>query len=156
VTAAGIASAGVGPLIGLGDIADRIRHERATPRVRLLLAAAGWPPVGLALAIAVGEVTGCARFAAACSSASTFSATVVLGQAAILALLLAVPPIARIATFGSLAILLAALPVVLFLTAAGATYDPEPGAAALLALLAIAWLVGVVIGLRRPSRTMPP
>jgi hypothetical protein len=146
---------GAGSLIGVGEIADRIRHEPARPRVRLLLALAGWPPIGLALALAIGELTGCARFAATCSSASAFSTTALLAQAVVLALLLAVPPIARIAAFGGLAVLLAALPIVLFLTAVGATYDPEPGTSALLTLLAIAWAAGVITGVRPPSRRMP-
>jgi hypothetical protein len=79
-----------------------------------------------------------------------------LGQAAILAALLAVPAIARIAAFGSLAIVVAALPIVLFLTAVGASYDPEPGTVALLICLAAAWGIGVVAGLRPGARRMAP
>jgi molecular chaperone DnaJ len=121
-----------GSLVGLGEITRRVRHEPANPRVRLTLALAGWPPLGLALALAIGELTGCARFAAACTSTSGFSGAVLVAQVATLAALVAVPPLARLATLGSLAIVIAALPIVAFLTAVGATYDPEPGTAALL------------------------
>jgi hypothetical protein len=145
-----------GSFIGLGEIAQRIRHEPARARVRLALALAGWPPIGLAIALAFGELTGCARFAATCASTSSFSSSVLAAQVVVLALLLLIPQLARIAAFGSLAVLLAALPIVAFLTAAGATYDPEPGTAALLALLSVAWGIGVVIGLPFRSRTMPP
>jgi hypothetical protein len=141
-------------VIGLGDIAAWIRHEPARPRARLMLALAGWPPIGLAVALAIGELTGCARFAATCTSTSTFSTGVLLAQVAILVGLFVIAPVARIAAFGTLAILIAALPVVAFLTAAGATYDPEPGAAALLTLLGLAWSIGVIVGLPWARRMM--
>jgi hypothetical protein len=142
-------------IVGLGEIGSRIRSEPARPRVRLLLALAGWPPLGLALALGIGELTGCARFAATCTSTSEFSSAVLLAQVAVLAVLLLVPAIARVAAFGGLAILVAALPIVAFLTAAGATYDPAPGTAALLWLLTAAWGVGVLVGLPWRSHTMP-
>jgi hypothetical protein len=122
----------------------------------VFLALGAWPPIGLALALGIGELTGCARFAATCSSASSFSAWVVVAQITIVSVLLLAVPLARIGTFGSLAILLAALPIVALLVAAGATYDPEAGTAALLTMLAIAWVVGVVVGWRGSSRRMPP
>jgi hypothetical protein len=145
---------GFGTFVNLGEIAGLIRHAPASPRVRIALALAAWPPLGLALALAIGEATGCARFAAACTSSANFSTTVLLAQVGILGGLAVLTPLARVAAFGSLAVLLAALPVVAFLTAAGATYDPEPGSAALLTLLGLAWAAGIVVGIagRRTMR----
>jgi hypothetical protein len=146
------AEPGFGPLISLGEIGNRIRHVPAGVRARLALAVAAWPPLGLALALAVGELSGCARFAASCTSTSGFTTLVLVAQLVIVAVLLVLTPVARVATFGSLAVLLAALPVVAFLTAVGATYDPELGSASLLAILSVAWGIGVIVGLPRPRR----
>jgi hypothetical protein len=143
-------------ILGLHDLAERIYFEPASPRGRLVLALAGWPPIGMIAALAIGELSGCARFAASCESASAASSWIAIAQVGILAVLLLVTPLARVAAFGSMAILLAALPVVAFLTATGATYAPEPGAAALLMLLAGAWAVGIALGSRRRSRRMAP
>jgi hypothetical protein len=143
-------------ILGLHDVAERIQYGPASPRGRLVLALAGWPPIGMIAALAIGELSGCARFAASCESVSAASSWIALAQVAILAVLLLVTPLARVAAFGSMAILLAALPVVAFLTATGATYAPEPGAAALLMLLGGAWAVGIALGSRRRSRRMAP
>jgi hypothetical protein len=120
------------------------------PIRRLGIALVAWPPIGLAAAAAIGEATGCASYAAACSG--TDSLLPWLAQAGILGVLLLFPPLARLLAGGTIAIVLAILPVTGFLLAVGASGTPQAGSA-LLVLLGGAWLFGVVwslmIGRRR-------
>jgi hypothetical protein len=136
------------PLLG-GPADDPIR--------RLRLALVGWPPLGVAAAIAAGDVTGCAIYAAGCTGVAPLLPWI--AQAAILALLLLLPPLARLLAVGTVAVLLALVPATAVLIALGASGQPQAGFA-LGVLLALAWLAGVAFGavavLRRASLSSPP
>jgi hypothetical protein len=124
------------------------------PIRRLGLALLAWPPIGLAAAAAIGEVTGCTTFAAECGGSDTLLPW--LAQAGILGLLLLLPPVARLFAGGSIAVVLALLPMTAFLVVVGGSGEPEAGPA-LAVLLAVTWLLGVgwsiVSGWRgRPGR----
>jgi hypothetical protein len=121
-------------------------------RSRLGLALIGWPPIGIGLAVVLGEATGCGRFAATC--VDSFELSMWIGQLAIILVLLIVPGLAAIAALGSLVTLGAAVPVAVVLSAAGGSRDPASAGVVLGAALAVAWLSGVVFALARRSRTV--
>jgi hypothetical protein len=135
------------------DIGARTLEPRISgPGGRLAAALIGWPPIGLGVALAVGELSGCSRFAATC--VEPLWAGIWLAQAAIIAVLLALPLLAGIAVVGSLAVLAAAIPSAVVLSAVGGSRSPAAAGGVLLALLALAWLVGVGLAIARRSRTM--
>ncbi len=119
---------------------------------RIVLALIGWPPIGLALALLIGELSGCGRFAASC--VESISIAEWIGQLAIIALLLLVPSFASVAAVGTVAVLAAAIPVAVVLSAVGGTRRPDAAAGVLLVLLAAAWVGGVVVAIARRSRTV--
>ena len=110
------------------------------PVRRLGLALVAWPPLGLAAAAAIGEITGCSIYSADCGGTEPLLPW--LAQAGILGLLLLLPPIARLLAGGSVAVLVALVPVTGFLVVVGAAGAPQAGFA-LAVLLAAVWLVGV-------------
>jgi hypothetical protein len=122
---------------------------------RLLRALIAWPPLGIAAAALIGQATGCAAFEASCAAPADLYPWV--AQGAILLALLALPGIARILAGGTLAVFILAFPVAAVLSASGATYDRTYGPAALLAVLAIAWALGVgaVLMRRAVTRSIP-
>jgi hypothetical protein len=128
------------------------------PADRLLVALLGWPPLGFALANVIGEATGCGRFAATCGGDVSGTATlaILVGQIAILSLLLVLPRLAVLLVGGTLAIAVAALPVALLLSAAGASQEPGIAGRVLVEVLAVAWIVGVLIAIRRRARAPVP
>ena len=100
---------------------------------------------------AIGEVTGCSLYAATCSGTDTLLPW--LAQAAILGLLLLLPALARLLAGGTVAVLLALVPVTAFLLVVGGAGEPEAGFA-LAFLLGVAWILGVagsVVSARRRS-----
>lgn len=112
------------------------------PVRRLGLALVAWPPLGLAAAAAIGETTGCARFAADCGGSEPMLPW--LAQALILGLLLLLPPVARLLTGGSIAVLIALVPVTAFLVAIGGSgAESAQAGLALAVFLGVAWLMGV-------------
>jgi hypothetical protein len=133
------------------SILSRLLDPPWPPTERGLLALLGWPPIGIGVAMVVGQLTGCGRFAATCGEAVAGSATVaiLIGQLAILAVLLAFPRLAAVAVAGTLTIIVTALPATVVLSAAGASREPGVAGQVLLGLMAIAWLVGVGLGFRR-------
>lgn len=110
------------------------------PVRRLGLALVAWPPIGLAAAAAIGEATGCTQYAAACGGSEPFLPW--LAQAAILGLLLLLPPIARLLAGGAVAVLIALVPITAFLLAVGGGGAPQ-AAVVLAVLLGVAWLIGI-------------
>jgi hypothetical protein len=110
------------------------------PLRRLGPALIAWPPLGLAAAVAIGEVTGCASYAASCGPGESMLPW--LAQAVILGFLLLLPPVSRLLVGGSIGVLLALVPVTAFLVAVGATGAPQ-AAGVMAVLLAAAWVVGV-------------
>lgn len=121
---------------------------------RAIIALLGWPPIGLAIATLAGEITGCGRFAAACGDTTATSVTiaVLLAQFFILALLVAAPRVAALSVGGTLAIVVAAVPVALLLSAGGASRDPATAGRILVEIMVLAWLVGVALAIRRRRR----
>ena len=145
---------GLGPARGLpldGFAAPLLRLP-TTPAGRLGLALLGWPPLGVAAATAVGESTGCGRFAASC--AEVFSPGTWILQIAIVLLLLALPRLAGWSAVGTLAALAAAIPTAIALSAGGGSRQPEASAGVLLAVLGLAYVVGVAWAIAR--RWWPP
>ena len=114
---------------------------------RVLFALLAWPPLGIAAAALIGDSTGCAAFSATCTPEG--AALPWLAQAVILIVLLAAPFLARVLVGGTAAVLIVAFPAAATLSASGARYDRAYGPASLLAILAIAWIIGVaVMGIR--------
>lgn len=110
------------------------------PVRRVGISLVAWPPIGLAAAAAIGDVTGCSVYAATCSG--TDSLLPWLAQAGILGLLLLLPAVARLLAGGTVAVLLALVPVTAFLLVVGGAGEPEAGFA-LAFLLGVAWVLGV-------------
>ncbi len=110
------------------------------PIRRLGVALVAWPPIGIAAAAVIGDVTGCAVYSADCGGTEPFLPW--LAQAGILGLLLLLPPLARLLAGGAVGILVALVPLTAFLVAVGGTGAPQAGFA-LAFLLGIAWLAGV-------------
>ena len=119
---------------------------------RLGRAVFGWAPLALAIGWAVGEVSGCGRFAATCDPAAAPVSW--LGQLLALLLLLAVPRLARIAAVAAVTTLVAAVSGALVLSAVGTQDYAEAGRAALSGLIVIAWGVGLVVAVAREVRMM--
>ncbi len=129
--------------------------RRPDRRWRLLLAIAGWPPIGLALATLLMDASGCGRFAATCPAAVPVVAWLV--QPAVVALLALVPVLAATAAFASVAALAVAVPVAAVL-AVGTVPESRAGPPVLAVAVALAWAAGIVAAtrsLRRPE-TSPP
>ena len=82
------------------------------PPSTFLVALVAWPPIGLAAAAIIGDVTGCSAFAATCTGSEPLLPW--LAQAAILGLLLLLPPVTRLLAGGAL--------VFLFETAEGSLF----------------------------------
>jgi hypothetical protein len=120
---------------------------------RLAIALLGWPPLALFVAAAIGESTGCGRYAASCSELSSPGTWIV--AVAILLLLLALPAVATWSAHGSIATLVVGVPSAVVLSAAGGTNLPQASAPLMLAVLAVAYLAGLAYGLVVP-RLAPP
>jgi uncharacterized membrane protein YphA (DoxX/SURF4 family) len=110
----------------------------------------GWAPIAFGIGWLSGEMSGCGRFAAACDDTAAMTAWV--AQIAALVVLLAVGRLARIASLATLTTLAAAIPAALLLSATGGPDDAATGRMVLSGLLAIAWAVGLVLGLTREVR----
>lgn len=122
------------------------------PVRRLGLALVAWPPIGLAAAAMIGDLTGCTAYAATCGGSDPLLPW--LAQAAILGLLLLLPPIARLLAGGAIAVILALVPITFFLLAVGGSGAPQ-AAPVMATLLAGAWLVGVAWSARTLIRRSP-
>jgi len=120
------------------------------PIRRLGLALVAWPPIGLAAAAAIGDITGCTTFSAECAGSDTLLPW--LAQAAILGLLLLLPPLARLFVGGTIGVIVALVPVTAVLVVVGGGGAPE-SAFALGALLAAAWIGGVAWAARGAGRS---
>jgi hypothetical protein len=128
---------------------DLIGGASDDPVRRLGVALVAWPPIGLAAAALIGDVTGCAVYSAECGGAEPLLPW--LAQAAILGLLLLLPPIARLLAGGAIGVLVAIVPLTALLVAVGGAGAPQAGFA-LSFLLGIAWLAGVAWALAQTRR----
>jgi hypothetical protein len=120
---------------------------RNTVSGRLGLALVGWVPIGIALALVLGESTGCSRFVEGCEG--PFGLATVIGQGSVVVLLLLLPRVAVIATLGTIAMFAAAFPSVAALSIAGGSRDPAGVVPPFAVILVAAWAVGVAIGIGR-------
>ncbi len=110
------------------------------PMRRLGFALLAWAPLGTAAAAVIGQVTGCTVYSASCGPTEPLLPW--LAQAGVLGILLLVPALARILAVGTLALLVALLPLAGFFVAFGGAGQSE-GAVALIVLLSLAWVAGV-------------
>ena len=110
----------------------------------------GWAPIAIGIGWLSGEMSGCGRFAAGCDDTAALSAW--FAQIAALVALLLVGRLARIASLATLTTLAAAIPAALLLTATGSPDEAAAGRLVLSGLLAIAWAVGLVLGVTREVR----
>jgi hypothetical protein len=121
---------------------------------RVAVALLGWPPLGVAIAWLLGELSGCGRFSAGC--VETFAVGTWVAQFAVLGVLLLIPPLAAASAVGTLAMLAAAIPASILLSAVGGAREPGAAAGILAVVLAIAWLAGAAFAVGRRSRTILP
>jgi molecular chaperone DnaJ len=121
-------------------------------RWRGLVALIGWLPIGLAVGSVLTSVTGCAEFAASCPDPVPTIALIV--QPLIPLLLALAPPVAALAAFGTIAALVAAVPLTAIL-AVGSGPDGHAGAPLLGVMVTIVYLAALAGGavvLWRPAR----
>ncbi len=135
------------------DIARAIGDDRiGGVRGRVARAIIGWLPIAFGIGWLLGEVTGCGRFAATCDgSAEPFVLLLQVGVAG--------APAPRSAggdpgTTAAVALLAAAVVATLILSATGTAADEGSRRATLGAVLLIAWLAGLGIGVMRRLRSV--
>lgn len=136
------------------QIASALTDPRADGlRGRAVRALLGWLPIALGIAWIVGEASGCGRFAATCDP--SIGPLTTAGQGIVLAALFLVPEVAALAAGAALIVLAAAVAASLILSATGAAADEASRRAALGALLAVAWVSGLLIAIVRRVRLRP-
>jgi hypothetical protein len=102
----------------------------------------GGLPIVLAIGWLVGEVSGCARYSAACGE-TTGTATWLI-QALVFAALLALPVVAGWAVIAAVVSLAVAVPATLFVTANAGGEAQRLGSGFLGVVLVLAWIAGIV------------
>jgi DnaJ-like protein len=122
-----------------------LRRDTSDPLRRLAFVLLAWPPLGFLAAWLIGSSTGCASYTAACDGTDPFLPW--LAQGVILGTVLLAPALARILSAGTLTALGAVLPatavVIVLGGARSAAARPLLGG-----IVAVAWTLGVVWGLR--------
>ncbi|MBI3749349.1 MAG: DnaJ domain-containing protein [Chloroflexi bacterium] len=124
------------------------------PRARIVRAFAGWLPIALGIGWALGEVTGCGRFAATCDP--SVGPLILLLQGVVLVGLLLSPLLASLAASAAVGLLVAAAVATLVLSATGTAADEGSRRATLGLLLVLAWLAGLAIAIAQRVRAAPP
>ena len=109
---------------------------------RLARAVIGGLPIALAIGWTVGEMSGCARYAATCDDGIGTVALVV--QLLVFLTLLAVPVVAGWAVVAAAVSLVVAVPATLFITANAGGQASTVGGSFLGVVLALAWVLGIV------------
>jgi curved DNA-binding protein CbpA len=127
-----------------------LEADHPGPAVRVGRAVLGWAPIALGIGWLAGELSGCARFAATCDR-STEPATWAI-QLVVLAALLLVPALARVAANATTATLAAAIPGALLVAVLGGSNDEAAARPLLGGLLVIAWVAGLAYALARAVR----
>ena len=121
---------------------------------RLLLAALAWPPLGYVAGAAIGEATGCGRYAATCSDGSAALGTLV--QPLIVLVLVLLPVLARPAAVASIATAVAAVfGAVLLSISGGARVPTSASAPFLIVILGLGYAAGLAIAFSR-RLPLPP
>jgi hypothetical protein len=114
--------------------------RRPDRRWRLVLALAGWPPIGWAIGTLVSTATGCASYSAACPE--PVPVLVLLLQPLVIAALFRSPAATAIASFAALAALAVAVPVGAVLSV-GALPRPVIEPVILGVVVATTWFIAV-------------
>jgi len=115
------------------------------PVHRVALALVAWPPIGIAAASTIGQLTGCASYAVTCGGTDPILPW--LAQAVVVGLLLLATPLARLLAAGTLGLVAGLLPAMAVLIAFGGARSGTAGPA-LAAIVAVAWLIGAAWGIR--------
>ncbi len=124
---------------------------------RIAVALVGWAPPAFAAGLIVGQLTGCARYAASCSAGLEWAGPILAAALAalLLAALLGFPRLAGLAAAGSIGLAVGGLPAAAVLAAVSGGRPGGDGTGLILgAVLATGWLVGV--GLRAAGRFPGP
>ena len=125
---------------------------------RLARAVIGGLPIALAIGWTVGEMSGCARYAASCDDG--IGAVALVAQLLVFLTLLALPIVAGWAVIAAIVSLVAAVPATLFVTANAGGEAAAVGGGFLGVVLALAWVLGIVgaivMGRRRPLDSTGP
>jgi hypothetical protein len=127
-----------------------LEADHPGPAVRVGRAVLGWAPIALGIGWLAGELSGCARFAATCDRSSEPAIWAI--QLVVLAVLLLVPALARVAAIATTATLTAAIPGALLVTVVGGSNDEAAARPLLGGLLVIAWMAGLAYALARTVR----
>lgn len=134
-------------------LASVLGADHGDPMRRLGFVLLAWAPLGIAAAAVIGQATGCTAYSASCGATEPLLPW--LAQAAILGVLLLVPALSRILAVGTLALLLALLPIAGFFVAFGGA-GQSVAAIALVVLLSLAWLTGVGAAVMTTWRVRAP
>ena len=138
----------------LGELGRAIADEHVGgARARVARAVIGWLPIAFGIGWAIGEITGCGRFAASCDGAT--GPFVLLLQGLLLAILILVPPLASIAAVAAMSLLGVAVVASLVLSATGEAASSAARQLTLGSLLIVGWLTGFAIALARRVRELP-
>ncbi|MDQ3127413.1 MAG: hypothetical protein M3Q66_03000, partial [Chloroflexota bacterium] len=122
-------------------------REPTTPMGRLAMAFLGWPPLGIFLAAAIDNSTGCGRYAASCSEISSPGTWIV--NVVLVLLLLALPRLATWSAHGTIVALVVGVPSTVALSAGGGSNVPAASGPVLITVLALAYLAGVAYAVVR-------
>jgi DnaJ domain len=135
------------------DLGRALTDERTGHgRWRIVQAVVGWLPILFGAAWLVGELTGCGRFAASCGAGAPVIAPVI--GLLTLGILLLSPWLAAVAATGALALLVAAVPTALLLSAGGTAIDVQSRSDTLGIVVVVAWVVGIGFAIVRRVRAM--
>jgi DnaJ domain len=135
------------------DLGRALMDERTGHgRWRAVQAVVGWLPILFGAAWLVDELTGCGRFAASCGAGAPVIAPVI--GLLVLGILLLSPWLAAVAATGALALVLAAVPTALLLSAGGTAIDVQSRSDTLGIVLVVAWVVGIAFAIARRVRSM--
>jgi hypothetical protein len=138
----------------LGDLGRAIADEHVGgTRGRVARAVIGWLPIAFGIGWAIGELTGCGRFAASCDGAT--GPFVLLLQGLLLGLLIVVPALASIAAVAAMTLLGVALIASLVLSATGGAAGVAERQLTLGTILVVGWFAGFAIALIRRVRELP-
>jgi hypothetical protein len=129
-----------GPRPSAAETADRLLAGNVGLGGRLLLAFLGWAPIAAMIGGIAGELSGCGRFTASCVDPGGM--WVIVPNLVVVVLLAALPQVAAISAAGAIGSIVVSVPTAVILSAAGGAHEP----AAASAIISAAAIVGYVAG----------
>jgi curved DNA-binding protein CbpA len=132
------------------SLASFLGSDLGDPVRRLGFVLLAWAPLGVAAAAIIGQMTGCASYSASCGATEPLLPW--LAQAIILGVLLLVPALSRILATGTIALVLALVPIAGVFVGFGGAGQTE-GSVLLVVLLTAAWVAGVAVAVRSAWRS---